>query len=628
MKKSTITSTTTHVTRTGVDHGSVDGALLDGGFSSYSSGPVTGGRTLVISRTIGTSRGLGSTSGSTLERAVRASNQYASGAPIPNYSSITASGVSSVKESRDQEKKDMQDLNERFANYIDRVRSLEATNRKLADELAKLKEKWGKETAQVKAMFQAELDEARRQLDEAEKDKARLEIKVASLEEELEELRQELTWAAQQLADNQAFLAKNNQLLFDYESEIQILRKRIEQLETEKEKDKKTIAQLKELLAKARTDLDNETLEHIHAENRCQTLQEEIDFLKSIHEQEMKELAALAYRDIAPDRDYWKNEMAQAIREIQQMYDDKMDTIRSELETHYSSKVQEYKTGVAKAAAETVRTKEDTSKLRQDLTDMRDKLNELSQLNAKLQRDLEMLRREKEDRERELELQRTQLQGEAIDLRAQLDAILRHLQQIMDTKLGLELEIAAYRKLLEGEENRLNQRSLYGGAGVGGGAGGGAGYGYSSGGGGGGGGGAGSVSFSAGYSSVVGQMSARTTYHKSALGPISISTCTPDGKLIELENTGTKEENIEGWKIVRVVDGRDQPEFKLDSRFSSLKRGQKVGIYARGAKPKNAGARDIEANFESWGIGAQATTRLIDADGNEKATHTQTTKYT
>jgi len=36
-----------------------------------------------------------------------------------------------------------------------------------------------------------------------------------------------------------------------------------------------------------------------------------------------------------------------------------------------------------------------------------------------------------------------------------MEAILKELQDIMDTKLGLELEIAAYRKLLEGEENRL-----------------------------------------------------------------------------------------------------------------------------------------------------------------------------
>jgi len=32
-------------------------------------------------------------------------------------------------------------------------------------------------------------------------------------------------------------------------------------------------------------DLDNETLAHIDAENRRQTLEEQIEFLKSIHDQ-------------------------------------------------------------------------------------------------------------------------------------------------------------------------------------------------------------------------------------------------------------------------------------------------------------------------------------------------------
>lgn len=71
------------------------------------------------------------------------------------------------------------------------MRNLEAQNRKLAEDLSRLKEKWGKDTVQVKAMFQVDLDECRHQLDEAEKEKARLEIRLASLEEELEDLRQE-----------------------------------------------------------------------------------------------------------------------------------------------------------------------------------------------------------------------------------------------------------------------------------------------------------------------------------------------------------------------------------------------------------------------------------------------------
>ena len=56
----------------------------------------------------------------------------------------------------------------------------------------------------------------------------------------------------------------------------------------------------------------------------------------------MKELAALAYRDTtAENREYWKNEMGQALREIHEVYDDKLDGMRNELETFYNLKVYE-----------------------------------------------------------------------------------------------------------------------------------------------------------------------------------------------------------------------------------------------------------------------------------------------
>ena len=147
-------------------------------------------RSVVISRTssMGPRGGAGGVSMS-MQRQMA----YGMGANIPSgaYSQITQTGVTNVRNSRQQEKKDMQDLNERFASYIEKVRFLEAQNRKLADELDKLKQKWGKETSAIKAMYQAELDEARKLLDDAEKEKARLEIRCASLEEQIEELRQQ-----------------------------------------------------------------------------------------------------------------------------------------------------------------------------------------------------------------------------------------------------------------------------------------------------------------------------------------------------------------------------------------------------------------------------------------------------
>ena len=51
-------------------------------------------------------------------------------------------------------------------------------------------------------------------------------------------------------------------------------------------------------------------------------------------------MAAMAYRDTTPEnREYWKHELAQAIREIQNAYENKLDFIRNEMETQYNIKV-------------------------------------------------------------------------------------------------------------------------------------------------------------------------------------------------------------------------------------------------------------------------------------------------
>jgi len=538
------------------------------------------------------------------------------------FAQLTSSGVQSVKGSRDREKKDMQDLNERFASYIEKVRFLEAQNRKLADELEKLKSKWGKETTAIKAMYQAELDEARRLLDEAEKEKAKLEIRCSSLEEQLEESTVQLEDLKHARIQDRETIERQNQQLSEYEAEINVLRRRIEQLENDREKDKKEIARLSDALNRARVDLDNETLAHIDAENRRQTLEEELEFLKQVHEQEMKELAALAYRDTtAENRDFWKNEMGNALREIQSTYDEKMDAMRSEMETYYNMKVQEFRTGATRQNMETVHSKEESKRLRTQLADMRNKLGEVEARNSQLERELELLRRDYDEKEREWETEKGEMTSEIAKLRAEMEAILKELQDIMDTKLGLELEIAAYRKLLEGEENRIGlknvvetmmKQSISSVA---------------------------TNSYSNDYdhglddsslkvSQVVkGEMSAKTTYQRSAKGPVSIMECCSSGKYVCLENTSRKDESIDGWRINRLIDGVEKANVTLPSNLVA-KGNVKIKIWAQGKKDSTAGPNDIEANIDTWGVGANITTKLINKSNEDRATHIQKTIYT
>ena len=538
------------------------------------------------------------------------SNQMYSGldADPTTYQVVSQTGVTSVKDCTEKEKKDMQDLNGRFASYIEKVRFLEAQNRKLGEELGKLKQTWGKETNSVKNMYESELEELRKLMDENEKQKAELQIKVDSLEQELGETNQVLDEVK---AERDRVKEANNEqsrYIINLEAELKNLRQTIEGLESDKKQSKNEITRLMDALKRARLDLDAETLAHIEAENKGQTLEEEIEFLKNIHQEELKELGALAYRDTTSEnREFWKNEMAQAIRDLQDAYDEKLEQMREELKSKYTVKVMEFKTASVRHGLEATHSKDETKRLRQQLADLRAKLADLESRNVQKDKEVELLQRELQDKERDLEHDNTELRNEIAQLRAEMEAILKELQELINTKLGLEMEIAAYRKLLEGEESRVQRQGSQEGkiepsnAAV-------------------------NTAVPDHTKVVKGEMSAKTTYQRSAKGPVAICDCAADGKYVCLENGGRKEENIGGWRVVRNIDGQVRTDIVLDADFK-LKAGSKCKLYALNCKPSDASANDIEVKTKSWEMGANIVTKLVNTNGDDRATHVQKTTY-
>jgi len=121
-----------------------------------------------------------------------------------------------------------------------------------------------------------------------------------------------------------------------------------------------------------------------------------------------------------------------------------------------------------------------------------------------------------------------------------------------------------------------------------------------------------------------GEMSAKTTYQRSAKGPISISECAADGKFIALENTGRKEENLDGFKLRRNIDGNDKAEFPLD--YITIQPMAKIKIWAVGSRPPTAPPTDLEY-FDNWGTGSSIKTTLVNQLGEDRATHVQKTVY-
>ena len=75
-----------------------------------------------------------------------------------------------------QEKQELAHLNDRLMSYIEQVRNMKDSNVRLELELQTIKDTAGQEVDGLKAMYEAELADARNLIDETAKEKARQQI--------------------------------------------------------------------------------------------------------------------------------------------------------------------------------------------------------------------------------------------------------------------------------------------------------------------------------------------------------------------------------------------------------------------------------------------------------------------
>ena len=92
---------------------------------------------------------------------------YGGGVPLkPKNAAVVA-----IAENREKEKRELSQLNDKFASYVERVRFLEVHNKKLQMELEALKNRAGGESGKIREMYEIELREAKHLIDETSKDK-------------------------------------------------------------------------------------------------------------------------------------------------------------------------------------------------------------------------------------------------------------------------------------------------------------------------------------------------------------------------------------------------------------------------------------------------------------------------
>uniref|UniRef100_A0A8D0HD53 Keratin, type I cytoskeletal 19 n=1 Tax=Sphenodon punctatus TaxID=8508 RepID=A0A8D0HD53_SPHPU len=317
------------------------------------------------------------------------------------------------------EKITMQNLNDRLANYLDKVRALEEANSDLEIKIRDWYQKQGPSPARDYTQYYKTIEDLRDKIFAATIDNSKIVLQIDN---------------ARLAADD--FKTK-------YESE-QALRLSVE-------------ADINGL----RRVLDELTLGRTDLELQIESLKEELAYLKKNHEEEISALAGQAGGQVSVEVDSAPGiDLTKILSDMRDQYEVIADKNRKDAEAWF----------ISQSEALTQEVAINTEQLQSSKTEITDLRRTLQGLEIELQSQLSMksaLEGTLADTEARYGAQLAQIQGlisnieaQLVELRADMERQNNDYKILMDIKSRLEQEIATYRSLLEGQESQYVNLSV------------------------------------------------------------------------------------------------------------------------------------------------------------------------